>query len=236
MQARKVMTFVFIRTDIGRLYLQNKRRLPMRTTLSRCAFGLLLMWGHGPLAAQSAPTKVLVNEFQINGNTLLPAATIDAALAPYKGQRTLAELKQAALAVQELYRQAGYGAVIAYLPEQTMNGSTAAITVLEGRIARITVVGNQRVSSDSVQRSLPALKVGSTPHVRQLDAQVQLANQTAARQLALVLEAGARPGEVDARVSVTERSPTAWTLSADNTGNAQTGQVRATIGWRHSAL
>lgn len=208
----------------------------MKTRFFCRALALALFAIGAPVAAQVAPARVLVNEFKVDGNTLLSATAIELALAPYKGERTFAELKQAALVVQDLYRKAGYGAVIAYLPEQTMNGNRAVITVLEGRIARITVVGNQRVTSEQVRRSVPALQAGRTPHVPQLDAQMQLANDNPTRQFALVLEPGQQAGEVDARISVTEREPTAWTLSADNTGNAQTGQLRATIGWRHGAL
>ncbi len=207
----------------------------MRTLLTSCALGLILLSVPVLAAAQAVPARAVINDFKLSGNTLLSAQAIDAALAPYLGERSMAELKQAAAAVQALYRQAGYGAVVVFVPEQTLSGGSAAITVLEGRIARITVLGQQRVSAEQVRGSLPALQEGRTPQVRRLDAQMQLANENPTRQLALVLEPGQKPGEVDANISVTERAPQQWTLSVDNTGNKQTGHTRATIGWRHGA-
>ncbi|HSW03225.1 ShlB/FhaC/HecB family hemolysin secretion/activation protein [Aquabacterium sp.] len=187
-------------------------------------------------SAQSDTQRVAVTDISIIGNTLLPQATLDAALAPYKGQRTMAELKQAAAAVQELYRQAGYGAVVTFLPEQAVAGGKLVIGVLEGRIARVVVLGNKQFSAENVRRSLPLLAEGQTPRVRRIDAQVQLANDNPARKLALTLEAGSNKGEVDAVVNVTEEPVSRWSLSADNSGSRQTGRLRLGLGYQHAAL
>ena len=79
-----------------------------------------------PAMAQTPP-KVQVQSFKVSGNTLLPAEQIDAVLARYTGERSLDELKQAALAVQALYRAAGYGAVVTrpYPPRATVLAALA---------------------------------------------------------------------------------------------------------------
>ena len=93
----------------------------------------------------AAAVKVQVREFKISGSKLLPDATLQAVLAPYKGERSLDELKAAAQAVQDAYRSAGYGAVIAYLPEQAGAApGEVTIAVLEGHIERIVVSGNKQ--------------------------------------------------------------------------------------------
>ncbi|MGL6113137.1 MAG: ShlB/FhaC/HecB family hemolysin secretion/activation protein [Rubrivivax sp.] len=194
----------------------------------------LLVGLAAPALAQVA--RVPINEFVVTGNTLLPPETLNAALAPYKGERTLDELKQAALAVQALYRDAGYGAVIAYVPEQRGAPGRATIAVLEGRIARVEVVGNSQFSADNIRRSLPALTVGSTPQVRRLDTQIRLANENPAKRLALTLEPGQQAGEVDARVLVVEQSPSLWTVAVDNTGNDSTGMFRGYLRYQQAAL
>jgi hemolysin activation/secretion protein len=190
-----------------------------------------------PLAwAQAEGPRVQVDRFNVSGNTLLPAAQIDAALAPYVGQRSLAELRQAALAVQALYTAAGYGAVVAFLPEQSSPGGELRITVVEGRVSRVAVAGQQQFSEANVRASLPSLVVGSTPRVREIDAQIQLANENPSRQLEVLLTPGARPGEVEARVQVNEEPVSQWTLGLDNTGNERTGRLRASLGYQHANL
>lgn len=208
----------------------------MKRTLIRCVCVLAFGLGSLPVLAQGAVQRVPVTQFTVSGNTLLPPATLDAALAPFKGDRTLAELKQAALAVQELYRAAGYGAVVAYLPEQAVSGGKVAIAVLEGRIDRIVVVGAERTTNEQLRTMLPQLKEGTTPQLRVLDTEIQFANENPARQIAVVLEAGRQSGAVDARIAVTEKPLSAWTVSADNTGTPQTGEVRVALAWRHASL
>lgn len=208
----------------------------MKRTLIWCASALALGLVNLSALAQAVVQRVLVSQFSVSGNTLLPAATVDAALAPFKGERTMAELKQAALAVQELYRSAGYGAVVAYLPEQSIRGGQVSIAVLEGRIDQVVVVGAERTSVERLRAMLPQLKEGTTPQLRILDNEVQFANENPARQVAVVLEAGRQGGAVDARISVTEKPLSAWTFSADNTGTPQTGEVRVAAAWRYSSL
>lgn len=191
---------------------------------------------HGQTAAAGHALRLPVQQFKVTGNTLLPQASIDQALEPFKGERSLAELKAAASAVQELYRKAGYGAVIAYLPEQSGVAGEATIAVLEGRIGRVVVLGNKQFSTDNIRRSLPLLAEGRTPQVRQLDAQIQLANENPAKQVAVTLEQGQRPGEVDARLTVSEQAASRWSVNADNTGNAQTGRARVGLAYQNADL
>ena len=213
-----------------------------------CAGPLLLLTGvsfsqlaQAQPAASATPVlpstvRMTVQEFLIEGNSLLPAPLLQATLANFKGERNLAELKQAAAAVQELYRQAGYGAVIAYLPEQRGAAGTVTIKVLEGQVARVVVLGNTQFSEANIRRSLPLLTERQTPQVQRLDAQIQLANENPAKQLAVVLEPGQQQGEVDARITVTERAASSWSVNTDNTGNRQTGHMRVGVAYQNAAL
>lgn len=80
-----------------------------------CALGMAspVAWGQGAAAEQ-----VQVRRFQVQGNTLIDAAAVQAALAPHTGARTLADLQKAAQAVQALYGQAGWAAVVV-LPKKS---------------------------------------------------------------------------------------------------------------------
>jgi hemolysin activation/secretion protein len=205
--------------------------------LTRAAVLTMLFTSAAAVAtAQTEPPRIAITDISVIGNTLLPQSTLDAALATYKGQRTMAEISQAANALQELYRRAGYGAVVTFLPEQAVAGGRLVIGVLEGRVARIAVLGNKQFSPENVRRSVPVLVEGKTPQVRRIDRQLQLANDNPARKIALTLEAGTKRGEVDATLNVTEEPASRWVVSADNTGNSQTGRLRLGLGYQHAAL
>lgn len=183
-----------------------------------------------------APARVQVREFLVKGNTLLPPSRIDATLAPFQGQRDMKELVHAALAVQNLYRDAGYGAVIAYLPEQSGAPGTVVIQVLEGHVGKVTVSGNKVATEAQVRRSVPLLREGRTPPIRGIDTQIELANENPARQVSVSLAPGAAAGEVDARMLVTELAAQQWTLSADDTGSPGTGRWRTGVGYQRANL
>src|SRR3954470_1617840 len=72
-----------------------------------------------PPAAEEA--RFDVRGFTINGNTLIDSVALASVLGRFKGQRTLTELQEAARTVQGLYADAGYGAVVAYLPPQPVS-------------------------------------------------------------------------------------------------------------------
>ncbi|GAP36105.1 ShlB/FhaC/HecB family hemolysin secretion/activation protein [Piscinibacter sakaiensis] len=187
-------------------------------------------------SVEPAPAaRLRVQRYEVSGNTLLPPATIDAALAPYLGERSLDELQAAARAVQALYRDAGYGAVIAFLPEQRPADGRVAITVVEGRLSRVDWVGAAQFDEANLRATLPALVLGQTPRVREVDAQIQLANENPAKTVEVLLQPGARPGEVAARVQVREQPVRQASVGLDNSGGPGT-RWRANLGWRDANL
>lgn len=192
-----------------------------------------------PLPASVSPAAaatVDVRSFKIEGNTLFDSARLAAVLDAWRGQRTFAELRLAAQAVQGIYSAAGYGAVVAYLPPQAVSDGVVNITVVEGKVAKVTVRGNKRQSADRLRAALPSLVEGATPRVRRVDSELQIANENPARQVGVLLGPGAQAGEVEATVQVEEQPVQRWTLALDNSGNDRTGQWRISAGWQHADI
>ncbi len=198
---------------------------------------VLLLGVTAPAFAQSADAaKLQVQSFKVTGNSLLNQTQIDALLERYKGERSIDDLKRAAAALQALYRDAGYGAVVAFLPEQALSGNQVNITVVEGKIANVTVSGAQQFSEANIRASLPSLIEGNTPRVREIDAQIQLANENPAKRIDVLLQPGDKPGEVEAQIQVVEQKASRFTIGLDNTGNSSTGRLRANFGYQNAAL
>lgn len=191
-----------------------------------------------PVRAQTPPAaadaSIAVRAFRVQGNTLLDPAVVQAALAAHVGQRRLADLRQAALAVQALYGQAGYAAVVAYLPPQPVSDGTVTIQVVEGRISRVAVQGQRRLSVERVRAALPSLVEGATPRVRDIDAELQIANENPGRAMGVLLGPGGAPGEVLATVKVDEQPLQRFSVALDNSGNQRTGAYRLGLGWQNA--
>jgi hemolysin activation/secretion protein len=190
-----------------------------------------------PVQAQASATEqVQVRSYQVQGNTLLDGGAVQAALASHTGARTLADLQKAAQAVQALYVQAGWAAVVVYLPPQPVADGVVTLNVVEGKVGQVQVQGNQRLSAERVRAALPSLVEGSTPRVRRIDAELQIANENPGRSMAVLLGPGTAPGEVQATVKVDEQPVQRFSASLDNSGNSRTGELRLGVGWQHADL
>ncbi len=187
-----------------------------------------------PAAAAAPAPTVQVSGFEVQGNTLLAAEVLQARLAEFKGTATLQRLRDAAAAVQELYRRAGYGGVVAFLPEQKMADGLVRIRVVEGKLTRVDVAENKQYSEANIRASLPTLVTGATPQVRRIDAEIQLANENPAKNVQVLLQPGDTPGSIAAKVTVAEQPVQRFTARVDNTGGERTGRWRAALGWMHA--
>ncbi len=184
-----------------------------------------------------ASQQFVVRSVRIEGNSLLPESELAERVASLVGsERTAADLRQAAAAVQDAYRQAGYAGVVAFIPEQPVASGEIVIRVVEGKLAQVRITGNQGHDEANIRQSLPSLREGETPRVRAIDRDIQLANENPVKELRVALTAGARPGDVDASIEVAEESPLRVLIGFDNTGDPATGDYRLSIGFQHANL
>ena len=188
-----------------------------------------------PLAQAQAPATFDIRSFSVEGNTVLAAAEVDAALAPYAGTaRSFADVQAAVAALQALYARAGFAAVRVVLPEQQVASGSVRLEVVEVRLRQVSVDGPlQHFGAANVRRSLPALRPGATPNTDDLARQIRLANENPARQLSVDLRSEPS-GQIDAQVSVLEDKP--WKVGAtfDDTGSPSTGRTRVGAFFQHA--
>jgi hemolysin activation/secretion protein len=186
-------------------------------------------------AAPSAAPKFEIRKYVIEGNTLLGAARIEQILVPFTGRnKDFGDVQRALETLQDAYQQAGYGGVEIRLPEQELERGEVRFIVIETRIVRITVEGNEHFNRENILRSVPALRVGKTPNSREIAESIRLANENPSKQSTVLLKGGEREGEIDATVRVADISPQRWSTSLDNTGNQNTGRARLGLAYQHS--
>lgn len=175
--------------------------------------------------------------FKVEGNTLLTEAQIQQTLAPFVGPgREMAEINKAVEALRLAYREAGYPVVQVFPPEQTSSTNQIVLKVIEGKIKSVTVVGNTAYDSDNIRASLPPLKEGTSPQVNRLEAAIALANENSAKQVGVNFQAGTQPGDLDAKINVSEELVSKYFVTADNTGSRSTGYTRTGLGFQHANL
>jgi hemolysin activation/secretion protein len=189
-----------------------------------------------PVALVASP-KFEIRRYRLEGNTLLAQERIDQVLAPFAGQsKDFGDVQRALEALQAAYQAAGYGSVEIRLPEQELERGEVRFIVLEVKIGKIIVEGNQHFNSANVRRSVPSLREGETPNTLEIAKSMRLANENPSKQSAVLLRGAERDGQVDATIRVADIDPTRWSMSLDNTGNESTGRARLGVAYQHANL
>jgi len=190
-----------------------------------------------PPVVPPQPSLFSIKTLQIQGNTLLPESKLMALVAHLVGDgRTLNDLVQGATAVQQAYREAGYGGVVAFVPEQKLEDGNVIIQVVEGKIDKVPISGHTERDETNILRSLPHLKQGETPVVRNIDRNIQMANENPTKKLRVTLVAGASPGAINADAKVTDERPLRLLFGVDSAGTPGTGNFRTNVGIQHTNL
>ncbi|MCC7487673.1 MAG: ShlB/FhaC/HecB family hemolysin secretion/activation protein [Burkholderiales bacterium] len=193
--------------------------------------------GHAQQPAEFAPPRIRLERFVVEGDTLLGGARIDRVLAPFLGpDKDFGDIQRALEALEQAYRDAGWGVVQVSLPEQDISRGVVRFRVIEARLGRVVVEGNEHFSTANVRRSLPALREGATPNSRAVGRNLQVAAESPSKQTTVLLRAGERDGEVDAVVKVADERPWRASATLDNTGTDRTGKYRLGFGVAHANL
>lgn len=219
-----------------------KQRFARLFAASVLAMAVNAAWGQEATPAPDDIVRFDISRFDVSGNTLLSAAEIDRAVAPFTGAgRDFGDVQRALEALEAVYHARGYNVVTVQLPEQALSGGAVRLNVMQTRIGKVRVEGNAHFGADNIRRSLPALREGETPNLAHVSANLKLANENPARKLKLSLGSGESDGSaqeetIDARIEVLDERP--WTVMAnfDNTGTSETGKTHAGLVLQHANL
>ena len=186
-----------------------------------------------PMAASDAGTaRVMVRAFAIEGASVVPAATLQAIVAPYTGRAlTFNEMTQAAAAVSAYYRAQGYFLASAYLPAQDLSRGVVTLRILEGRVSDLRVVpdASVRLKPASQRRYLDALvKTGQPVSEDQLERALLLTQDLPGMKANASLGPGAALGDTAVDVALSEGPLLSGNIGLDNSSNRYTGRTRLT--------
>jgi hemolysin activation/secretion protein len=214
----------------------------MKQRLARLLAGSVLAAAVGAAWAVEEPTadvpvRFEIAGFDVVGNTLLPAREIERALAPFAGKgRDFGDVQRALETLEALYHERGYNVVTVQLPEQELGAGRVRLNVVQAKIGKVTVTGNDVFSEANIRASMPGLVPGATPNLAQVSANLRLANENPAKKIKLGLENGERDDEVDARLSVVDERAWKAMINLDNTGLDATGKTHAGVVLQHANL
>ncbi|MGH8661092.1 MAG: ShlB/FhaC/HecB family hemolysin secretion/activation protein [Burkholderiales bacterium] len=199
--------------------------------------------GASPHAAAQAPAEAIapprfaIDRFDVIGNSLLPPSELERLFELYTGRdRDFGDIQRALEALEQAYRDLGYGAVQVLLPEQDITRGAVQLRVVEPRVGRVSIEGNAHFDNSNIRRGLPTVREGETPNSKAIARNLQLAGEHPVKQTSVLLRSGATEGEIDVVIKVKDDKPWRGFITLDNTGTHETGHARLGVGAQHSNL
>ena len=186
-----------------------------------------------PSAATSpSDATVVVRQFQFSGNTLLSNEALADALVSFTNRPlTLQQLKEAAEALTNTYREAGW-TVRAFLPKQEIVKGVVTIQIVEAVFggAQLQSATPQRVNAERLLDMAEAiLPKGQPIHANSVDRALLLLDDLPGINVTGYLVEGQRDGETNLALSTSDEAVITGTASVDNQGAVSTGTDRLNV-------
>lgn len=190
-------------------------------------------------ADASASTETFdVWEYQVEGNTLLPAPEIERTVYGFLGEkRTIDDVTAAQRALEALYHGRGYGTVLVDIPEQDVEGGVVRLKVTEAPVSRLTVSGSRYFSLGRIKAGVPSLAVGKAPHLPTVQKELAaLAGKSADRAITPVLRPAPEPGRLEVELKVEDELPVHGSMEINDRFSADTSRTRVSGALRYDNL
>ncbi len=185
--------------------------------------------------AQANPTFV-IKGFDITGDNPLPASEVSRILAPYlRTDASLDTLQKATAALEAALKDHGYALHRVALPPQEV-GQSVTLNIVKFVIGKVSVEGNEKLSTANIRASVPELTEGASPNFKTLAVQTTIANESQAKRIQVALKESEEADKIDARIVVKEAKPWNFAVSLSNSGSPATGEDRFTVSGGHSNL
>lgn len=177
-------------------------------------------------------TLIPVKAIRITGATAFPVAQLDALVADLIGaDHPLSKLKAAVTRISTFYRQHGYIVARAYLPAQDITDGLVTIAVQEGRIDKVSIANQSRISDQRAADYLATLKPGDLIAAEPVDYALLLLNETPGVGTArATLQPGASVGTSELLISLDPGTAYSGSVEIDNYGGRYTGENRIGAG------
>lgn len=204
----------------------------------------LIRWFLGFLIATAAPLVLAaeehrfdIDEFVVEGNTVLPADAIERAVYPHLGpRRTVADVEKARAELEKAYQDNGYLTVSVEIPEQKVDAGEIRLQVVEGSVEKLRVKGAQFHLPSKIREGAPSLAEGSVPHFPEVQSELAALGRQSDRRITPLLRPGKTPGKLEVELSVDDQLPLHGSVELNNKQSANTVKGRVESALRYDNL
>lgn len=182
-------------------------------------------------------TEIQVADIRVTGSTIFYGTEFNPIIQPLKEKTvTIAELRNVAASISQLYLEQGYITSRAVLVEESLSTEIVEIRVIEGRLEEIQVEGTRRLD-ESYVRSRVQLGAGTPLNTGKLEDQLRLLRVNPLfENVEASLRAGTGLGESILVVRVTEANPFGGSFLVDNYSPPPVGSESVGVSFNYGNL
>ncbi|MDB4444533.1 hypothetical protein N9174_04265 [bacterium] len=171
--------------------------------------------------------SVLVKEISFTGNTLIETDTLQKLTEEFKNRElTFDEMNGLAELITLEYQERGYMVAKAFIPEQEIKDGVLKVTITEGNVGKIMVVGNKYYKDRVLTRNFQPLVKHGVIKESTLERAYLLTNDLPSAETNVVLEPGGDPGTVDVILKTKDKTAVSLGLDYNNYGSEVVGENR----------
>jgi len=178
-----------------------------------------------------------IYEFEVKGNSLLPALKIEKTVSPFAGEKkTIQDVELARAALEKVYHEAGYMSVLVTIPEQNVDSAVVSLQVVEANVDKLTIKGAEYTAPSVIRSKLAELTGNRAPNFNIMQEQLAELNRSNDLKVTPILKQGASPGTIDVQLDVEDQSPLHGNIELNNRHAANTSPTRLIAGMRYDNL
>jgi len=168
-----------------------------------------------------------IKKIKLTGNTVISDERLMPLVDLGEGKDVnLSILNAVANEVAAVYATEGYLLVRVFVPNQEVKDATVEMVISEGRINKVLVQGNKKLSTEKFQQRMKMVQDEPVLREQTLERVLLELNELMGVKVRAVLKPGDLPGTSDLVMDVTESRPYTFSFDSDNFGSRFTGPVR----------
>ncbi len=190
-----------------------------------------------PIAIAQEGLQFNVSSFIVEGDNPLTEQQALSVLNKYSGQQSgLEGLNAARDELEQLLASNGYPFYRVTLPPQELFDGAVKFRIVQFKLGKVIVEGNQHFSVENIKNSIPYLKVGESPNTQKISQSLSLANENPAKKVSLNFKAAEEPERIDALLRVQDNNPQSFYVQLNNSGTEDGAETRMSMGYQHNGL
>ena len=159
-------------------------------------------------SGQAAAPVFDILEYRIDGNSVLPALTVERAVYPHLGPGLgMEDVEEARKSLERAYHETGYLTVRIDIPEQKIEDGVVILRVLEGKVEKLRISGNRYYSRGEIRSGTPSLTEDTVPNFPEIQSELSQLSRSPDRQVTPLLRPGKIPGMVEVELKVNDKFP-----------------------------